>query len=488
MTIEKLSNDVQQIKDDLNKLRESVSSEEEKEKMMKEILDKANTTKRELEKEIETFNNEKKEKAQALLDSLNEIINFELSLTMPQGQNNEEWWEWEQQVEWDQQNWESEENWREKKWLWRQREWLTSKQEWKDHTWKNILRALWWVWILWWTAWLAKKLFTPKDYESEIPWYSEMSRKEKRLARKELRRQKREERREERAERRAERKESRSQKSFWERPFGKVFKWTIIWTGVYYVSHGLTTWKWNPKDTFDWEKDNSENPDENNNTPENETPSNNTPNGETPNNNTPEENEEPTPNPDNNSWEENAEVFEATNANTISNVAIQTLNQAKSFDKQTNDKVKATLNTYLQEHPMLKKSANGHMVFEIWDKRKFNNTLKQVWNDVLSWLNMIERWLAKALFGWKLDNIDSTMRGLNAKDYEYVVFKYLWWIVKETVKAENWSMTVQEFYNSIKKYYPSNNASTIENHLAQSGQANKDIKDMDIEKIVKAQS
>ncbi len=486
MTIEKLSNDVQQIKDDLNKLRESVSSEEEKEKMMKEILDKANATKRELEKEIETFNDEKKEKAQALLDSLNEIINFELSLTMPQGQNNEEWWEWEQQVEWDQQNWESEENWREKKWLWRQREWLTSKQEWKDHTWKNILRALWWVWILWWTAWLAKKLFTPKDYESEIPWYSEMSRKEKRLARKELRRQKREERREERAERRAERKESRSQKSFWERPFGKVFKWTIIWTGVYYVSHGLTTWKWNPKDTFDWKKDNSENPDENNNTPENETPSNNTPNGEIPNNNTPEENEEPTPNPDNNSWEENAEVFEATNANTISNVAIQTLNQAKSFDKQTNDKVKATLNTYLQEHPMLKKSANGHMVFEIWDKRKFNNTLKQVWNDVLSWLNMIERWLAKALFGWKLDNIDSTMRGLNAKDYEYVVFKYLWWIVKETVKAENWSMTVQEFYNSIKKYYPSNNASTIENHLAQSGQANKDIKDMDIEKIVKA--
>ncbi len=486
MTIEKVSNDVQQIKDDLNKLRESVSSEEEKEKMMKEILDKANATKRELEKEIETFNDEKKEKAQALLDSLNEIINFELSLTMPQGQNNEEWWEWEQQVEWDQQNWESEENWREKKWLWRQREWLTSKQEWKDHTWKNILRALWWVWILWWTAWLAKKLFTPKDYESEIPWYSEMSRKEKRLARKELRRQKREERREERAERRAERKESRSQKSFWERPFGKVFKWTIIWTGVYYVSHGLTTWKWNPKDTFDWKKDNSENPDENNNTPENETPSNNTPNGEIPNNNTPEENEEPTPNPDNNSWEENAEVFEATNANTISNVAIQTLNQAKSFDKQTNDKVKATLNTYLQEHPMLKKSANGHMVFEIWDKRKFNNTLKQVWNDVLSWLNMIERWLAKALFGWKLDNIDSTMRGLNAKDYEYVVFKYLWWIVKETVKAENWSMTVQEFYNSIKKYYPSNNASTIENHLAQSGQANKDIKDMDIEKIVKA--
>jgi phage terminase small subunit len=90
MTIEKLSNDVQQIKDDLNKLRESVSSEEEKEKMMKEILDKANATKRELEKEIETFNDEKKEKAQALLDSLNEIINFELSLTMPQGQNNEE--------------------------------------------------------------------------------------------------------------------------------------------------------------------------------------------------------------------------------------------------------------------------------------------------------------------------------------------------------------------------------------------------------------
>ena len=483
MTIEKLSNDVQEIQADLAKLRESVSSEEEKERMMKEILDKANATKRELEREIETFNDEKKEKAQALLDSLNEIINFELSLTIP---HNENWWEWKQQVEWDQQNWESEENWREKKWLWRQREWLTSKQEWKDHTWKNILRALWWVWILWWTAWLAKKLFTPRDYESEIPWYSEMSRKEKRQARKELRRQKREERREERAERRAERKGARSQKSFWERPFGKIFKWTIIWTGVYYVSHGLTTWKWNPKDAFNWKKDNSENPDGNNNTPENETPNNNTPENETPNNNTPEENEEPAPDSDNNSWEENAEVFEATNANTFSNAAINALNEAKSFDTQTKNKIRTTLNTYLQEHPILKKSANGHMVFEIGNKTKFSNTLKKVWNDVLSWLNMIERWLAKAIFGWKLDNIDSTMRWLKAKDYENVVFKYLWWIVKETVKAENWSMTVQEFYDSIKKYYPNNNASTIEAHLAQSGQLNKDIKDMDVEKITRA--
>ena len=485
MNIEKLSNDVQQIKDDLNKLRESVSSEEEKERMMKEIIDKANATKRELEKEIETLNDEKKEKAQALLDSLNEIINFELSLTIPQGQNTGNWWVSEQQPEW----WESENN-EGRNRFWRQREWLTSKQEWKDHTWKNILRALWWVWILWWTAWLAKKLFTPKDYESEIPWYSEMSRKEKRLARKELRRQKREERREERAERRTERKESRKQKSFWERPFGKIFKWTIIWTGVYYVSHGLTTWKWNPKDAFDWKKDNPTDSSDNN-TPDNNTTDENNSNNNTPDDNnpseggseTPIEDDNSTPNQDDNSWEENVESFESINANTISNAAIQTLNQAKSFDKQTNNKVKATLNTYLQEHPMLKKSANGHMVFEIWDKRKFNNTLKQVWNDVLSWLNMIERWLAKALFGWKLDNIDKTMRELKAKEYENVVFKYLWWIVKETVKAENWNMTVQEFYDSVKRYYPNKNASTIERHLAQSGQANKDIKDMDVEKI-----
>jgi hypothetical protein len=55
-------------------------------------------------------------------------------------------------------NWEKE-----KWWLWRQRDALKDKQEWKDNTWKNVIRALSWVWLVWWTIWLGKKIFWKKE-------------------------------------------------------------------------------------------------------------------------------------------------------------------------------------------------------------------------------------------------------------------------------------------------------------------------------------
>ena len=193
---------------------------------LKSQVDILKSEKESLKQQIET-------KVKTEMEALNKSVT---SQTAPNKQNDENWWESEQQPEW----WEPENN---EGWnrFWRQREWLTSKQEWKDHTWKNVLRTLWWVWIIWWTAWLVKKLFTPKDYESEIPWYSQMSRKEKRLARKELRRQKREERREEKWE-------------FRDRPFGKFLKWTGIGTVAYVVAHGIYTKNWHPRDIFDWER------------------------------------------------------------------------------------------------------------------------------------------------------------------------------------------------------------------------------------------
>ena len=254
-------------------------------------------------------------------------------------------------------------------------------------------------------------------------------------------------------------------------------KWTWIWSGIYYVSHWIKTWKRKLKDAFNWEKDASDdssqndNPSENNNSPEQTTPAGN---------------EGWSVNWADNPWENNAETFEATNANTFSNAAIKTLSKAKSFDNETKNKIKTTLDAYLQAHPILKKSADWHMIFEIGDKTEFSNTINQVWKHVLSWLNMVERWLAKTLFGWKLDNLDKTMRELSANDYKNVVFKYLWGIVKEAVQTENWTMTVQEFYNSFKKYYPNNDANILETYLTESGQADKDIKDMDIEKIINA--
>lgn len=512
MTIEKLSDDVQHIKDDLNKLMNSVSSQKEKEEKIIEIRNKANETKNQLEKEMATLSDEEKEKAQVLLDSLNEIINFELSLAVTQQSNNtpevtenwnNEWeWNWEQQAEW----WEQQ-NTTEKSWFWKQREWLTTRQWWKEHTWRNILWTLWWVWVVAWVCSLFKKRH---DYESEIPWYEDMSRKEKRQARRNLRKEKREERkdrrearkdrregRKERREARKERREERKEKSFWQRPFWKFLKWTWVWTIAYYVSHGIVTKKWSLKEAFNWKKDTDTNPVENeqNNNYEN---NNNSHESDSPTDNTEwdsnwDENQNDSGNDhQENSWDENdsenenVETFEAINSDSFSNAAIATLNTAKSFDTATTNKIKTTLNNYLQTNPLLKKSTDGHMVFEISDKTKFSNTIKQVWTDALSWLNMVERWLAKMIFWWKLDDINTTMRDLSTKEYKNVVFKYLWWIVKDTVKAENWTMTVKEFYDSIKECYPNKNASAIENALANSGQANVDIKDMDVEKIKNA--
>ena len=114
-----------------------------------------------------------------------------------------------------QENNEENSNWWEKKWLWRQREWLTTRQWWKEHPWRNILWTLWWVWIV---AWVCS-LFKSHDYESEIPWYSEMSRKEKRLARRKLRKEK-----------RAERRENRP----WRQKF-LIWAWIATWTVVWWV-------------------------------------------------------------------------------------------------------------------------------------------------------------------------------------------------------------------------------------------------------------
>lgn len=448
MKIEQLDEDVQHIKDDLNKLMNSVSSQEEKQEKIIEIRNKANETKNQLEKEILTLNDEEKEKAQVLLDYLNEIINFELSLTVTQQSNNESWnknwWSWEKQESWETEN-------KEEKWLRKWRNWLSDWQ-------KKWIRIWWWV-ISWLWIWkLGKRIFGWKK----------------------------------------EKNEKKEKKSFWERPIGKFLKWTWVWTAVYYVSHGITTWKWNIKEAFNRKKDTDNNPsegeqnhnNENKNSTETETPTENmewNSNWNENQNNSWNDNQKNSwDESQNNSENENIETFDAINADSFSNAAIATLNNAKSFNAATTNKIKTTLNNYLQTNPLLKKSANGHMVFEISDKTKFSNTIKQVWADALSWLNMIERWLAKAIFWWKLDDINKTMRELSPKEYKNVVFKYLWWIVKDMVKAENWTMTVKEFYDSVKKCYPNKNANAIESALINSGQANIDIKNMDIEKIKNA--
>lgn len=128
-------------------------------------------------------------------------------------------------------------NWKDKKWIWKQWDALTSKEEWKQHTWKNIVRALWWVWIVWWAVWLWKKIFGRKAYEDEIEWYDNMTRKEKRKAR----------------------KARRKKQPFWQRPLWKIIKWWGVWLWVYWLWKRFgrrwkewPTWRDSDKEKFDW--------------------------------------------------------------------------------------------------------------------------------------------------------------------------------------------------------------------------------------------
>lgn len=127
-------------------------------------------------------------------------------------------------------SWNSE-KWGVKEWLWKQREWLTSKQEWKDNTWKNILRALWWVWIVAgiWKLW--ERIFGWKSKENT---WTAATWKSKR----ELRRERREQRRRERTERRANR-------PWWQKflIWSAVAGWTVIWwVQVYKYRNQIKSW------------------------------------------------------------------------------------------------------------------------------------------------------------------------------------------------------------------------------------------------------
>ena len=141
----------------------------------------------------------------------------------------------------DQKNENWEEEW-EKKWLSGWWNWLNKWQKW----WVRIWWALAWLWILK----LGKRIFGEKyDYEKEIPWYSSMTRRQRRLERKKLKQKK-------RAERRSEK--SAEKWEFRQRPFWRFIKWTGIvlwvWSGIYYLAHWIYTKNWWLKDLFDWEK------------------------------------------------------------------------------------------------------------------------------------------------------------------------------------------------------------------------------------------
>lgn len=201
-----IENAILECSDDLAALEKdgSISIDKKKLNTLKSQIDTLTTSKEILKKQIE------KQTDEAL---------SELNKSVTQSENTEQ----------NQENWEEEKS---KKW------------------WKTWLR-IGWLWLAWWWLFrLWKRIFGRNyDYESEIPWYSSMPRRQRRLERKKLRQRKKAERRSDRS---AERWEFR------DRPFGRFVKWTGIflwvWSGIYYLAHWIYTKNWWLNDLFDWKK------------------------------------------------------------------------------------------------------------------------------------------------------------------------------------------------------------------------------------------
>ena len=178
MDIEQFNDSINQIKSDLEEVKNSALSEDKRKEKIEDIKERAIKTKEDLEEKIATLTDRAKEKAEALLNSLNEIINFKLSI----------WWEKSESVQDTADSSDTEQpsdssdteqstgpsdteqsadkEWffsKTKTWIWDQWKDIRSKDKWSEEKGKNILRTVWfaatWVWLFALVYSWAKKLF-----------------------------------------------------------------------------------------------------------------------------------------------------------------------------------------------------------------------------------------------------------------------------------------------------------------------------------------
>ncbi len=213
ITIESLSDKINETEIQLNQLKYSIAtlSDEEKVEKTKELKNTINHTKKDLDDlKKKTADNDLSLKQ---LENKIKQMDYEYEQIVKEYKNQLDQFSNEVQAS----SCNKTEN--EKKWI----KAIFDKDEWKENTWKNVLRTAG-IWAaVWWWIWLIKKIFWKKkntEWDNEWNWKSDNWEK----------------------------------KWFWERPFGKFFKWTGIWTWIYYVVHGISTGKWHPRDFFDWEK------------------------------------------------------------------------------------------------------------------------------------------------------------------------------------------------------------------------------------------
>jgi hypothetical protein len=174
-------------------------------------------------------------------------------------------------------------------------------------------------------------------------------------------------------------------------------------------------------------------------------------------------------------WAKESESLLAIDEKTIIDAALSYFDEEVklySLKWEAREKVKSLLKDYLSAHPILKKNANGGILFIIDNKQEFASMIKKLANTLFDWMPRVIRDIAIFLvFGWNnelqktLDNLDSTVLNLASKQYKDIVFDYFWSIVKRVASNVGWEMTVGEYYNSVNKYYPNKNHNQILNEL-----------------------
>ena len=239
LDIEKINQDINEIKKWLENLKKETLSNIDKKTKIEELKNKAEAIKQKIQLEInnlknkiDTVSTKKVEEAKILLNSSNETINLAISILnniksqptkQPQATEAQvtTWWNTtsKKASDWIKEQWNA-----------------TTRENFKKEPWVTSLRAIW-FWLTWyaivkWVKWLRNKVFWNKE-ESDNEWDSESE---------------------------STSKEEPEKKSFWESWRWKFFKWTGIWTWAYYIAHWVKTGEWSLSNLFsrkNKEKDNS---------------------------------------------------------------------------------------------------------------------------------------------------------------------------------------------------------------------------------------
>ena len=253
--LDQLKKEVDDFKKSLNELKSNISiSEIERKTKLETLKTQAEVTKQKLQAEIATlsdkadaYSKKEKEKAKALLNSINESLTLYTSIlnwskkakqTTPTQPTTEEKNIFEKAKDWIWDQWDA---------IWDKSKWERSA-EW----WKNLLRTAWfvatWAWAIALVYKWVKKLWNWafSDDEDEEQWEESQEKAENEQQDTES---------ESREETQTKSKKKKKEESFWDTWYWEALKWlwigSVAWWGAYAISRNL--W-WNKDKKNEWQK------------------------------------------------------------------------------------------------------------------------------------------------------------------------------------------------------------------------------------------